>query len=133
MIPGNRSLRKTCSIAPADQASARRHLAGRVMPGQLCPDLPGGRVIAGLLGAHLTAHNVLRRITAGQMALVYRYVTLCLLPVGAAPGVVDARGALHRRPCLTAASSEPGGSHHRPAWGRVRPPTSVRDIARMEG
>ena len=52
MIPGNRSLRKTCSIASADQASARlvsRHLAGLVTSGQLCPDLPGGYVIAGLI------------------------------------------------------------------------------------
>ena len=46
MIPGNGSLRKTCSIAPADQASARRHPAGLVTPGQLCPDLPGGYLIA---------------------------------------------------------------------------------------
>jgi len=49
MIAGNRSLRKTCPIAPADQASARRHLAGLVTSGQLCPDLPGGYVIAGLI------------------------------------------------------------------------------------
>jgi len=48
MIPGNRSLRKTCSIARADQASARRHLAGLVTSGQLRPDLPGGYVVAGL-------------------------------------------------------------------------------------
>jgi hypothetical protein len=42
MIPGNRSPRKTCSIAPANQASTRRYLAGRVTSGQLCPDLPAG-------------------------------------------------------------------------------------------
>jgi hypothetical protein len=30
MIPGNRSPRKTCPIAPPNQASARRHLAGLV-------------------------------------------------------------------------------------------------------
>jgi Sulfatase len=40
MIPGNRSPRKTCSIAPANQANARRHLAGLVTSGQFCPDLP---------------------------------------------------------------------------------------------
>jgi hypothetical protein len=31
--------------------------------------------------AYPAVHNVLRRITAGQRALVSRYVTLCLLPM----------------------------------------------------
>jgi hypothetical protein len=35
--------------------------------------------------AYPAVHNVLRRITAGQSALVSRYVTLCLLPAGAVP------------------------------------------------
>ena len=33
----------------ASQASARRHLGGLVTSGQLCPDLPAGYVITGLL------------------------------------------------------------------------------------
>jgi hypothetical protein len=32
-----------------------------------------------------TVDHILERITAGQSALVSRYVTLCLLPVGTAP------------------------------------------------
>jgi hypothetical protein len=34
--------------------------------------------------AYPTVHNELRRITAGQRALVSRYVTFCLPPAGAA-------------------------------------------------
>jgi len=45
----------------------------------------GGRPSA----AHPTVHNVLRQITAGQRALVSSYVTLCLLPAGAAPPMVS--------------------------------------------
>jgi hypothetical protein len=45
----------------------------------------GGRLSA----AYPTVHNESRQITAGQGALVSRYVTLFLLPAGAAPPMVS--------------------------------------------
>ena len=46
-------MRKTCSIASANRASARlvsRHLAGLVTSGQLCPDLR--TCTAGIIRCH---------------------------------------------------------------------------------
>jgi hypothetical protein len=79
--PGSGSRRQTSSDGPIISISAnptRRDLTGRTYY-PLHGD--GQRPNA----AYPTVHNVFRRITAGQRALVSKCVTLCLLPAGAAP------------------------------------------------
>jgi hypothetical protein len=92
MIPGNRSLRKTCSIASADQASARRHLAGA---GHVGPALsrPARRLC--YRQAHLAVAGLLRQHgrAAGREAAPRRPRSRVLDTSAVKPDVAPGPGA----------------------------------------